>query len=63
MPAGDAHQLPEPVRGPLPRERFQPVARQDGQVVEGVRSVQQGEPAHGLIGELPERPDTLALEE
>ena len=35
--------------GPLPRERFQPVARQDGQVVEGVRSVQQGEPAHGLI--------------
>ena len=49
--------------GPVPRERLQPVARQDGQVLEGVRSVQQGEPAHGLIGELPERPDAPALEE
>ena len=28
--------------GPVPRERLQPVARQDGQVLEGVRSVQQG---------------------
>ena len=40
-------------------ECLQSVARQSGQILEGVRAVEQGEPANSLIGEPLERRNAL----